>query len=77
MFGLFVSAVLPPLSRAQIPVFEIPPVESSVKFDVEAPVAIKGTVDKWGATLTFASPGSKRPFWILRFRPTVWIPEAA
>ncbi|HSY99412.1 MAG TPA: YceI family protein [Terriglobales bacterium] len=25
---------------------------SSVKFDVEAPVAIKGTVDKWGATLT-------------------------
>jgi polyisoprenoid-binding protein YceI len=29
-------------------------VESSVKFDVE--VAIKGTFDKWGATLTFASP---------------------
>jgi polyisoprenoid-binding protein YceI len=53
---LLVSAVFPSLSRAQAPVFEITPVESSIKFDVEASVAIKGTFDKWDATLTFTSP---------------------
>jgi polyisoprenoid-binding protein YceI len=35
---------------------EITPVESSVMFDVEASVAIKGTFDKWDASLTFTSP---------------------
>ena len=39
-----------------VPVFKIAPVESSVKFDVEASVDIKGTFDKWDATLTFTSP---------------------
>ena len=53
---LLASTVLPSVSRAQAPVFEITPVESSVKFDVEASVAIKGTFDKWDATLTFTSP---------------------
>jgi polyisoprenoid-binding protein YceI len=53
---LLVSAVFPSLSRAQAPVFEITPVESSIKFDVESSVAIKGTFDKWTATLTFTSP---------------------
>jgi polyisoprenoid-binding protein YceI len=43
-------------SRAQAPVFEVTPVESSITFDVEASVAIKGTFDKWDATLTFTSP---------------------
>jgi polyisoprenoid-binding protein YceI len=56
---LVVSALFPSLTQAQapagVPVFEITPVESSVKFDVEASVAIKGTFDKWDATLTFAS----------------------
>jgi polyisoprenoid-binding protein YceI len=52
---LLVSAVFPSLSRAQAPIFEITPVESSIKFDVEASVAIKGTFDKWDATLTFTS----------------------
>jgi len=49
-------AVLPSVSRAQAPVFEITPVESSIKFDVEASVSIKGAFDKWDATLTFTSP---------------------
>lgn len=40
----------------EVPVFKIAPVESSVKFDVEASVSIKGTFDKWDATLTFTSP---------------------
>jgi polyisoprenoid-binding protein YceI len=54
---LLVSALLPSLSRAQeVPVFVITPVESSIKFDVQASVAINGTFDKWNATLTFASP---------------------
>jgi polyisoprenoid-binding protein YceI len=54
---LLVSALLPSLSRAQeAPVFAITPIESSIKFDVQASVAINGTFDKWNATLTFASP---------------------
>jgi polyisoprenoid-binding protein YceI len=54
---LLASALLPSLSRAQeAPVFVITPVESSIKFDVQASVAINGTFDKWNATLTFASP---------------------
>jgi polyisoprenoid-binding protein YceI len=51
------SCVLPSVTRAQdVPVFEIKPGESSIKFDVEASVAIKGIFDKWDATLTFTSP---------------------
>jgi hypothetical protein len=54
---LLASAMLPSPTRSQgVPVFEITPVESSVKFDVEASVAIKGIFDKWDATLTFTSP---------------------
>jgi polyisoprenoid-binding protein YceI len=50
---LVVSSVLPPLSRAQAPVFEITPVASWIKFDVKASVDIAGKFDKWDATLTF------------------------
>jgi len=39
-----------------VPVFEVTPVESSIKFSVKASVAIQGTFDKWDAKLTFASP---------------------
>ena len=53
---LLASALFPSPSRAQVPVFEITPVQSFVKFDVEASVAIKGVFDKWDATLTFTSP---------------------
>ena len=53
---LLVSVLIPSLSRAQdVPVFAITPVQSSIKFDVKASVAIGGTFDKWNATLTFAS----------------------
>ncbi len=48
------------VSRAQaptgVPVFQITPVQSSIKFDVEASVAIVGTFDRWDASLTFTSP---------------------
>ena len=53
---VFASAVFPEVSRAQAPVFEITPVESSIKFHVKASVAIAGKFDKWDAKLTFTSP---------------------
>jgi len=56
IFCLLVCAAFLSPSRAQGPVFEITPVESSIKFDVEASVAIKGVFDEWDATLTFTSP---------------------
>jgi polyisoprenoid-binding protein YceI len=53
---LLASAVFPSLGRTQAPVFEITPVESTIKFDVKASANIAGKFDKWDATLTFASP---------------------
>jgi polyisoprenoid-binding protein YceI len=48
--------VLPSLSRAQnIPVFEITPGDSTIKFFVKASVALEGNFQKWDATLTFTS----------------------
>ena len=53
------STLLAAISQAQapsgVPVFEITPVSSAIQFDVEASVAIKGTFNKWDATLTFTS----------------------
>ena len=56
LFCLVALIVLPSVARAQVPVIEITKEGSSVKFNVKASVAIDGTFDKWGATLTFASP---------------------
>jgi polyisoprenoid-binding protein YceI len=53
---LLTSLVLPPLTRAQAPVFAITPQDSTVKFFVKASVALEGTFQKWDATLTFTSP---------------------
>jgi polyisoprenoid-binding protein YceI len=53
---LLASAMFPSLSRAQAPVFVITPIESTIKFNVKASVAIVGTFDKWDATLVFKSP---------------------
>lgn len=46
---------LPSASRAQVPVYEITPVESTIRFGVESSVAIRGTFDKWNASLKFSS----------------------
>jgi polyisoprenoid-binding protein YceI len=60
IFLTLASILLASASQTQaadgVPVFKITPVESSVKFDVEASVAITGKFDKWDATLTFTSP---------------------
>jgi polyisoprenoid-binding protein YceI len=50
---LLLYAALPPLACSQAPVYEITPVQSSIQFDVESSVAIKGTFNKWDASLTF------------------------
>ena len=49
------SALLPSLSQAQVPVFQISQQDSSIKFSVKASVAIDGTFDKWTAGVTFKS----------------------
>src|SRR5215467_5085441 len=52
---LVVFCAFPSANRAQIPVYEVTPVESTIKFGVESSVSIKGTFDKWNATLKFSS----------------------
>jgi len=41
--------------HGEVPLFAVTPVESAIKFSVQASVAIQGTFEKWDATLTFAS----------------------
>src|ERR1700722_18792262 len=54
---VFALLALPTVSRAQgVPVFTITPEQSTITFNVDASVAIKGTFNQWSATLTFASP---------------------
>jgi polyisoprenoid-binding protein YceI len=57
---ILLSTMFSCVSQAQtgegIPVFKVTPVESSIRFDVEASVAIEGKFDKWDASLTFKSP---------------------
>jgi polyisoprenoid-binding protein YceI len=50
------SALLPPPSRAQAPVFVISPEQSTIKFYVKSSVDIQGDFNQWDATLTFTSP---------------------
>ena len=52
---LVVTALLVPLTQAQVPVFEFDKVKSSIGFNVKASVAIAGKFDKWDATMTFTS----------------------
>ena len=56
VLSLVAFAVLPSVTRGQVPVFEITPLHSSIKFDVKASINIAGKFDKWDATLTFTSP---------------------
>jgi polyisoprenoid-binding protein YceI len=49
------AAVVPSLTRAQVPVFVFDKDQSSIHFSVKASVAIAGTFDRWDATLTYPS----------------------
>jgi polyisoprenoid-binding protein YceI len=50
------AALLASLSQAQVPVFQVTPAQSSIKFFVKASVAVEGDFKKWNAALTFTSP---------------------
>jgi polyisoprenoid-binding protein YceI len=50
------SALLCPPSRAQVPVFKVTPIQSSIRFNMKSSKPLAGDFDKWNATLTFASP---------------------
>jgi len=59
LFAFLVSVVVSSAALAQaptgVPVFAVTPVQSQIKFEVDASVSIKGTFDKWTASLTFTS----------------------
>jgi len=55
ILGLLTSCGLPSASHAQVPVYEVTPVESTIKFGVESSVPIKGAFDKWNASMKFSS----------------------
>ena len=55
MLLMFAAAMLPWSVRAQVPTYEVTPEDSSIKFDVESSVPIKGTFSQWTATMTFKS----------------------
>src|SRR5580692_11839361 len=52
---LIVSFFFPSVNRAQVPVYEVTPVESTIKFGVDSSVPIKGAFDEWNASMKFSS----------------------
>jgi polyisoprenoid-binding protein YceI len=56
LLTILAFATFPLSSRGEAPVYKITPVESKIKFNVQASVAIEGTFEKWNSTLTFTSP---------------------
>jgi polyisoprenoid-binding protein YceI len=52
---LVAFCTFPSANRAQVPVYEVTPVESTIKFGVDSSVPIKGTFDKWNASMKFSS----------------------
>src|SRR5712672_4782894 len=60
---LVVFCAFPSVNRAQVPVYEVTPVESAIKFDVGSSVPIKGTFDKWNASMKFSSTDVRSGVW--------------
>lgn len=52
---VFGASMLPSAARAQAPTYEVTPEDSTIKFDVESSVPIKGTFSQWTAGMTFKS----------------------
>jgi len=52
---LAASALLALPSLAQVPVFQVTPVQSSIRFNVKSSKPMTANFDKWNATMTFAS----------------------
>jgi polyisoprenoid-binding protein YceI len=59
---LVAFCTFPSPNHAQVPVYEVTPVESTIKFGVESSVAIKGTFDKWIASMKFSSTDVRSGF---------------
>jgi polyisoprenoid-binding protein YceI len=53
--SVLAASMIPSSVRAQAPLYEVTPGESSIKFDVESSVPIKGTFSQWVASMTFKS----------------------
>jgi len=53
--AVLIASVTQAQAPADVPVFKITPVKSTIKFGVKASVPIEGTFDKWDATLTYTS----------------------
>ena len=56
---LVVFCIFPSVNRAQVPVYEVTPVESTIKFGVDSSVSIKGIFDKWSASIKFSSTDAR------------------
>jgi polyisoprenoid-binding protein YceI len=52
---LVVFCTFPSGNHAQVPVYEVTPGESTIKFGVDSSVPIKGTFEKWNASMKFSS----------------------
>lgn len=52
---LFSAQMILAQASSDVPVFQITPLESNIKFGVEASVPIQGTFKKWDATIAFSS----------------------
>jgi polyisoprenoid-binding protein YceI len=52
---LVVFCIFPSANPAQVPVYEVTPVESTIKFGVDSSIPIKGTFDKWDASIKLSS----------------------
>jgi polyisoprenoid-binding protein YceI len=50
-----VFCIVPSPNCAQVPVYEVTPVESTIKFGVDSSVPIRGAFDKWNASMKFSS----------------------
>jgi polyisoprenoid-binding protein YceI len=59
---LVAFCTFPSPNHAQVPVYEVTPVESTVKFGVESSVPIKGTFEKWTASMKFSSTDVRSGF---------------
>ncbi len=55
VLSFVVFCTFPSANRAQVPVYEVTPVESTIRFGVDSSVPIKGTFDKWNASMMFSS----------------------
>ena len=59
VLSILATVLFEPATRAQseqgVPVFQITPVTSKIRFHVNASVSIEGTFEKWDSTLTFTA----------------------